>query len=173
MSELNDRIVPVTRKRLRARPSVPTWTEMLANSIDSASLEERAAAVRALIAAGPRPEDGALLARIAREEEGDLRLLAFRSLIAQRYPEGRDIFSEAVRSGSDAERSLAIDGLARLGAFEALTEAFSDRVEPLAAKAALLYSAAHDRRTLLEALDERIEPTRRDAILKLLVGVLE
>ena len=74
------------------------------------------------------------------------------------------MFCDALRSGSDAERSLAIDGLARLQAFDELTEAFADRLEPLAAKAVLLYAASRDRARIVDALDDRVEPARRDAI---------
>jgi len=173
VSDLNDRIVPVTRRRLRPRPAAPTWPALLSLPIDASSDEARTEAVRALVQGPPDERTGRILAGVAREEEGELRLLAFRSLIAQRHAEGREVFCEALRSGSDAERSLAIDGLARLSAFSDLREAFADRLEPLAAKAVLLFSAHHDRRSVVDALDETVEPARRDAILKLLAGVLE
>jgi hypothetical protein len=173
VSDLNERIVPVTRRRLRPRSGAPTWPALLPNPIEAASDEARAAAVRELIAATPTERTGHILACIAREEDGELRLLAFRSLIARRHDEGRAVFCEALRSGSDSERSLAIDGLARLGALDDLAEAFSDRVEPLAAKAVLLFAGGHDRRRVVEVLDERVDPARRDAILRLLAGVME
>ncbi len=173
VSDFSERVVPVTRRRLRPRAAAPTWPALLPYPVDAGSEEERASAVRRLVEAEPDEPTGHILAAIAREEDGELRMLAFRSLIANRYAAGREIFCEALRSGSDGERSLAIDGLARLGALDELTEAFSDRVEPLAAKAVLLFAASRDRRTVIEALDDRVDPARRDAILKLLAGVLD
>lgn len=173
VSEFSERVVPVTRRRLRPRSEAPTWPALLPQSIDPSSAPERAAAVRAIADAAPTETSGAILAAIAREEDGELRMLAFRSLIAHRYAEGRAVFREALRDGSDGERSLAIDGLARLGAIDDLREAFSDRVEPLAAKAVLLFAASRDRRNVVDALDDSVDPARRDAILKLLAGVLD
>lgn len=173
VSDMNDRIVPVTRRRLRPQGRTRTWPALLPNAIDADSVAERTAAVRALADGDGAGNAGYLLAAIAREEEGELRMLAFRALIARKHGEGRDVFREALRSGSDAERSMAIDGLARLDAFDELSEAFADRLEPLAAKAVLLYSAARDRSRALEVLDERVDPGRRDAILTLLAGVLD
>jgi hypothetical protein len=173
VSDFSERVVPVTRRRLRPRAGAPTWPALLPYPIDAGSEEERAAAVRRLVDAQPDEPAGHILATIAREEDGELRMLAFRSLISNRHPAGREVFCEALRSGSDAERSLAIDGLARLSAFDELTEAFSDRIEPLAAKAVLLFAASRDRRTVVEALDDRVDPARRDGILKLLAGVLD
>ncbi len=172
VSDLN-RIVPVTRRRLRPRAAEPSWTALLAHDVDAASAPDRETALRALARGDGASDAGAILAAAASQEEGELRMIALHALIARAYPEGRAVFAATLLDGSDAERSLAVDGLAKLGAYDDLCAAFADRLEPLAAKAVLLYGGARGRRESIEELSARVDPARRDAIVALLSGILE
>ncbi len=169
----DERVVPVTRRRLRQHTSGITWPTLIDPKLTDASGEERAQLLRALTFEVWHEGCAAALAQAAREEDDDLRFAAFRALLTRRCPEGYEIFRDALRNGSDAERSLAVDGLARLGATDELTEAFGDRLETIAAKAVLASATSRRRCDVVELLDAHVDPGRREAILSLLGGVLE
>jgi len=174
MNESKGRVVPVTRRPLRAQTQLegPSWPALL-GAAETATLDERRTLLRALFGESSRTDLGVILAAAAREEQGDLRLTALRGLVAGAHAEGLEVFRDALRIGTDSERSLSIDGLARLGALDELPAAFNDRLEPLAAKAALAFAASRERGVLEEALEDRVDAGRRDAILRLLAGILE
>ena len=69
----------MTRRRLRPAAAPPTWPAMLPYAIDAGSSEERTTALRALLDGPEDPAAGTILAAIAREEQGELRVLAFRA----------------------------------------------------------------------------------------------
>jgi len=173
IQQSRDRIAPVTRRPLRAQTAEPTWPELAGAGSERLSPGDRQTLLNELVEGEPRAGLGAVFALAATEEERELRPLALRALVAGAYPEGRDVFAEALHSGSEVERSMAIDGLARIGALDELPFAFGDRLEPLAAKAALAFVRSRDRRALESALEGRVDAGRRDAILRLLAGVLE
>jgi hypothetical protein len=141
--------------------------------LSDASSDERAQLLRALTFEVWHEGCATALAQAAREEDDDLRFAALRALLTRRCPEGCAVFRDTLRSGSDAERSLAVDGLARLGAMDELTEGFGDRLETIAAKAVLACATSRRRSDVIELLDAHVDAARREAILSLLGGVLE
>lgn len=134
---------------------------------------ERAALLRSIdtLASGPVRER-VLLDAIG-EEDGALRLLALQSLARSRSEGAGDAFAEILVRGSDEERSLAIDALLAIDRREDILAAFGDRVEAIAAKAALAYVGTRRRDDYLEILDRRVDRPRRNAILTLLAATLE
>lgn len=103
----------------------------------------------------------------------DARMHALRALTAEPLPEGQAALEEALRSGNDAERFAAIDGLARLGLREHLATALSDRVEAIAAKAALAFAGSRRPSEVRAALLPYVDEVKLEAILTLLAGMTE
>jgi hypothetical protein len=151
-----------------------TWPAILDPARPILARDERLEALRALIAE-TSPQDrsgvGEVLARAYLEEDGDGRILALRGLIAGRFAEGPSVFREALRTGSDGERSLAVDGLAIHARFEDLIPAFGDRIDAIAAKAALAYASTSSRPLFRKALQEQVSEARLETFLSLLPGL--
>jgi hypothetical protein len=84
-----------------------------------------------------------------------------------------DRLRELLRSGSDAERALAIDTLILHGLYEELVPALGDRLEVLAAKAALGLARSSSRADLIAAIKPHVSEGRLGAILVLLAGLRE
>jgi len=168
-----DRIVPVTRRRLRQQAGGITWPALIDPGLVEAEPGERGKLLKALAFEIWHEGCGVALVQAVREEDGDLRFAALRALLSRRCPEGLDVFREVLRTGSDSERSLAVDGLTRLGACDDLTEAFADRLETIAAKAVLACAETRRRSEIVALLANRVDTARRDAILNLLGGILE
>jgi hypothetical protein len=139
-----ERVVPITRRRLRRAAAVAWHTES---------------------------SPGEALARIYLQGDAEERIDALRRLLATAYPEGPGVFRDALRNGNDAERVIAVDGLERHGRRDDLVPALHDRVEPIAAKAALAYAATRSRETLIRRLEGQVPPARLEAIIGLLVGL--
>jgi len=78
---------------------------------------------------------------------------------------------DAIRTGSDAERALAIDGLSRHGLRDELPIALEDPLEPLAAKAALAFAGTTNREQLTASIRPHVSEGRLAAILALLPGL--
>jgi|GEM_PF-6150303 len=166
-----ERVIPLTRKRLRRRESI-TWPALYDGNSRARSAAERLGLLEELRASS-KIEYGPLLARAYKEENGAQRLAVLRAFIADNYPEGPDVFRQALRAENDAERTLAIDGLVQSACRHDLIVAFDDRVEALAAKAALAYAASRRRRDLVESLSPHMDAGRLTTILALLAGALE
>ena len=83
------------------------------------------------------------------------------------------IFHDLLRTGSDTERALAVDVLARCGERSALVEAFADRVDAVAARAAFAYVGTNVRSDYESILTTYVDRHRLERILDLLGGVLE
>ena len=84
-----------------------------------------------------------------------------------------DRLRELLRSGSDAERALAIDTFILHGLYEELVPALGDRLEVLAAKAALGFARSSSRADLTGAIRPHVSEGRLAAILALLAGLRE
>jgi hypothetical protein len=166
-----ERIVPITRLPLRRQSAAITWPQRLSGSDVDLGIEDRHALLRELASRTPAAELQATLDQAYREEGMGGRLLALRALLRGRY-EARDTFVDALHAGTDDERSLSVDALAALGLHEELVPAFGDRVEAIAAKAALAYVATDRREDYRAVLERHVDRSRCDAILALLVGVL-
>jgi hypothetical protein len=83
-----------------------------------------------------------------------------------------DVFVQVLRTGSDSERSLAVDGLAAAGSRDALVPALNDPLDAIAAKAALAYVGSNSREDYRAALAPFVPVERIEALLALLGGYL-
>ena len=166
-----ERIIPLTRTRLCRRDAI-TWPTSYDGDPSTRTASERLA-ILAQMQSTPRPEYGPILARAYGEEGGPERLAVLRTLIAGDYGEAPEPLRQALRAESDAERLLAIDGLARIGCRDGLGAAFEDRGEAIAAKAALAYAGSRRRLDLVASLAPHVRPARLATIMGLLAGALE
>jgi hypothetical protein len=165
-----ERVAPLTRLPLRVQARHITWPEL----VDPALANDGRAARHALLARMAAESGGsrdAVLAAAYREEDAAGRLLALRALLTGGCGAGTTaIFEEALGVGTDEERALAVDALASCGAREPLERAFGDRVEAIAAKAALAYVGTSDADDYRRALAPHVDAARIEAILALLAG---
>jgi len=170
--ETFERVVPLTRMPLRPQTGAITWPQLLDAANANPSIAERRALLRQ---AAREPEarlEAALLAAY-REEDAEGRLLALQALLSGRFASAPALFADALRIGNDDERSFAVDALFACGDREALTAALSDRLEAVAARAALAYVATSTRADYVRTLAPLVDGSRLDTILSLLAGVLE
>jgi hypothetical protein len=169
-----DRVVPLTRLPLRPQGIDITWPDGVAefalsgvpSRTERHALLERAVRDRELLS-------GEVAALAYRQEDGACRTLALRVMLRHFPHAGRAIFIEALRVGSDEERAIAIDGLATVGARDELGRGVGDRVDAIAAKAALAYVGTLDRADYRVELSAFIDATQIETILKLLAGIVE
>lgn len=166
----SDRIVPITRRRLRQHVPI-TWPTVLGDEAVTLTGPERLELLRVWSQRRDDARSGEALARAYLEEDLEGRLIALQALVAGRQSEGPSIFRDALRYGTEPERLLAIDGLERCGRHEELLAALHDRVEPIAAKAALAFARTRSRREFVERLERYVSPARIEAMLALLVGL--
>jgi hypothetical protein len=87
--------------------------------------------------------------------------------------EAIETFTEALGTGSDEERALAVDALSEAGAREQIARGLTDRIDAIAAKAALAYVGTTARDDYRLALSPLIDESRIETILALLAGVVE
>ncbi|GAC1501530.1 MAG: hypothetical protein NVS2B8_18420 [Vulcanimicrobiaceae bacterium] len=132
---------------------------------------------RALLARLARDahDDSSVALRAAyREEDTEGRCLALRALGRSRIDDASHaVFLEALRVGSDDERSIAVDAIARAGDREALVATLRDRIEAIAARAALAYVDSTDRGAYYAKLAPHVDRVRLETILTLLAGIVE
>ncbi len=169
----NERVVPLTRRRLRRQVRAVVWPALLDSAKTACGAEERAFLLGSIdsLATGTVRER-VLLEAIA-QEEGEIRLAALRALARSPSPAAGDAFAEILVSGSDDERALAIEALSGLGRREDLAAAFADRVDAIAAKAVLAYVGTRRRADYVEIFETRLERSQRETILTLLAGALD
>ncbi len=169
----SERVVPLTRRRLRRQATAIDWPGLLDASKSACGPEEREHLLRSIdsLAAGAQRER--ILLDAVGQEDGVLRLLALRELARDPSPATGNAFAEILVSGVDDERSLAIDVLCALGRRAELAAAFADRVDAIAAKAVLAYVGTRRRSDFAEIFETRLERSQRDAILTLLAGALD
>jgi hypothetical protein len=167
-----ERIVPLTRLPLRTHAAGISGCSLADTSGGAATRAERHARLTALARAGGESQAN-VLALAYREEDTEGRLLAMRALMSVDRASAFPIFADALRTGTDEERALAIDALAASGARDALVPAFSDRALAVAAKAALAYVGTNVRDDYERALTPFLDRTRIDALIALLEGYLE
>ena len=175
------RVVPLTRLPLRPHHTSITWTESIAGIAAFAREAELAGRDRHLrhallfSLAESACEDAVAALHVAfREEDAEGRCLVLRAMMRLSPSAGaRAIYIDALHSGTDEERSIAIDGLVRIGERAAVVPAFNDRLDAIAAKAALSYVDSRDRMAYIKALEPHVDRARIDAILALLAGFVE
>lgn len=165
------RAIPLTRMPLRHQSDTVTWPTSLGATEGLARSERHARLAQLFAASGPGIEDALVTAY--REEDVEGRLLALRALASGGHAQARAALVDALRVGSDAERSFAIDALIAANERAEITPAFSDRLEAIAAQAALGYVGTRNRADYLTALEPFADRTRIDAILSLLAGIVE
>ena len=166
-----DRAVPITRLPLRPQSREITWFSPLAQP-PKLSLRDRHALLERL--AEDRSRAGLeLLTQAFHEEDARGRVLALLALAAHHAIEARGTFVAALHSGTDDERIVAVDALAGSNARDALPAAFSDRVDAIAARAALAYVGTNVREDYVRALESHVDLARIEAILALLAGFVE
>ena len=175
------RVVPLTRLPLRPQRSSITWTRSLAGIAAFSHEAELAGSDRHLRHAllfslsDSANEDVAAALHVAfREEDAEGRCLVLRAIMhLSPSAEARAMYVDTLNSGTDDERSIAIDALVRIGERGAILPALNDRLDALAAKAALAYVDSSDRAAYLKALAPHVDRTRIEAILALLAGFVE
>ena len=82
-----------------------------------------------------------------------------------------DLLRGLLETGDDAERAAAIDESAHRGLRAELIFALEDRLEPLAAKAALALAGSAKRNQLIRAIEPHVSEGRLAAILSFLPGL--
>jgi hypothetical protein len=167
------RVVPLTRLPLRRQSKDVTWPASASPPRSFTNATERYAFLRAACDEADRPDD-ALLARAFREETSEGRMLALAALRrSNASKEAIETFTEALGTGSDEERALAVDALSEAGAREQIARGLTDRIDAIAAKAALAYVGTTARDDYRLALSPLIDESRIETILALLAGVVE
>lgn len=91
--------------------------------------------------------------------------------VATSYDDRLQMLRNALRTGCDAERALAIEGLKHHASRDELLTALQDPLEPLAAKAALAFAGTTNRELLTAAIKPHVSEGRLAAILALLPGL--
>jgi len=168
-----ERVVPLTRLPLRPQTAVITWPrEYGSGTAAEASRSDRHAILERLVRE-PESAAPALIDLAYRQEDATGRAIALRILLRHFPQDGGAIFVDALRAGSDDERSLAIDGCAAIGAREELLFALNDRIDALAAKAALAYVGTLKRDDYRAHLARYVDAVRIETILRLLAGIVE
>lgn len=163
---------PLTRLRLRPDSGAITWPMHLPMPHLGLNDRER----RAMLAdlertAGPSHERA--LACAYREEDAIGRTVALRALARISTHGSFAILSDALNLGSDDERALAVDLLSCTDDRESLVPALQDRVDAIAARAALAYVRSNRRSEYEALLSPHVDKRRLETILALLGGILE
>lgn len=168
-----ERAVPLTRLPLRPLPETVTWPNHLEPPRGACSRETRHDVLRELIG-GPASVDIRVLELAISQEDRVGRMLALRAL-RKTAPNQNSLaaFVEILRIGSDDERAFAVDALTTHGTPNDLVPAFDDRVEAVAARAALAYVGSGRRSDYLERLAPFLDTVRIESILILLAGIVE
>jgi hypothetical protein len=108
-----------------------------------------------------------------REEDASGRMLVLRALSRISSDGAHAILTDALNLGSDDERALAVDLLSTAENRESLVSALHDRVDAIAARAALAYVRSNCRSDYEKLLSNRLDERRLETILALLGGILE
>ena len=168
-----ERVVPLTRLPLRYTSGAISWPASASAPMTFPDDTARYAFLRS--AARLRcVENDSLLARAFREETPIGRTLALVALSRTTGSrEAIETFVTALATGTDEERAIAVDALADAGAREDLARALSDRVEAIAARAALAYVGSTAREAYRTALAPIVDDARIESILSILAGVVE
>jgi hypothetical protein len=162
---------PLTRLPLRPKREEISWPLSLSNANAGWSEATRHDFLRHA-AESSDAELEPIVCAAFREEPAAGRLLALRALARRSAAGTRAIFLEALRRGDDDERAFAVDVFGDRGDREALVEALSDRLDAIAARAALACFGTSTRAGLERELAPFVDRARGDAILGLLAGVL-
>jgi hypothetical protein len=119
------------------------------------------------------PSHERALACAYREEDAIGRAMALRGLARVSTQGSQAILSDALSLGSDDERALAVDLLSRSDDRDSLIPALQDRLDAIAARAALAYVRSNRRSDFESVLSSHVDQRRLETILALLGGILE
>ena len=167
-----ERIVPLTRLPLRSRTSAITWF-VTPPDADAQSASRQRLELLERYGRGAASADAETLLRAHREEETEGRIHALRALAKYHATSGIAAFDDALRTGTDDERAIAIDGLVAAGARERVRALLHDRVDAIAAKAAIAYVGSNRRVDFTAALRPLLDDGRVATLLALLAGYIE
>ncbi len=163
---------PLTRLRLRPHSEAITWPMHLPMPHLGLGEGER----RAILADLQRTADSSherALTCAYKEEDAIGRAMALRGLACVSTDGSHAILADALSLGSDDERALAVDLLSRGDDRESLIPALHDRLDAIAARAALAYVRSNRRSDYASVLSSHVDERRLEIILALLGGVLE
>jgi len=163
--------VPPTRLPLRRAQAAVQWPLELPIPQIAASRAERHAALARLVGNADASCERALRAAYEQEDLAG-RIVALRAIEHVRGNVSREVLVDALRRGADEERVVAVDALARRDDREALIEGLSDRVDAIAARAALGLVGTNVRADFERVLAPHVERGRLDALLALLAPAL-
>lgn len=168
-----DRVVPLTRLPLRPQIEDVTWPARLNPPRVPCSYDQRHAVLASLGRERPDSLAGVLEFALSQEDRVG-RILALRAL-ARTLPTSRTrvAFLDTLRIGTDEERAIALDALAMHGEREDLVIALGDRVDAIAAQAALAYVGSDRRDDYRNELARHVDSSRIESILLLLAGIVE
>jgi hypothetical protein len=166
-----ERAVPLTRMPLRPQTLDITWPSMIPAGDLLESRERRHAFLACDHENDPALEP--VFVAAYRQEDGRGRLLALRAICRGGLPIAYDLLVNALALGTDEERSYAVDALIAMNRLDAVIDAFSDRVDAIAAQAALGYVRSLHREEYITALEPYIDRARIESILALLGGIVE
>ena len=167
-----ERMVPLTRLPLRSCPNEITWFDAPGSAHALATRRERLNLLERY-ARGTLTTDVETLLRAHREEDADGRRLALRALAKHHARAGIAAFDDALRTGTDDERAIAIDGLVAANARDRVRTLLHDRVDAIAARAAIAYVGSNRRDDFVAALAPLLDDVRVATLLALLAGYIE
>lgn len=165
----SERIVPLTRLPLRRSTGSVAWPLLIPGPNDGLGRDARHRLLFDLTSSAGDASVAILIAAYG-EEDAEGRVLVLRGLKGRRSDEVRSVLEHALRAGTDDERAIAVDTLVANGACDALTVALTDRVDAIAARAALGFVASRARDDYRVALARFIDSERIDLLLSLLAG---
>jgi hypothetical protein len=163
---------PLTRLRLRPDGGTIAWPMHLPMPHVGTTGAERRIILADLEKTAEAVHERAL-ASAYREEDASGRMLALRALSRISTQGAHAILADALSLGSDDERALAVDLLSTSEYRESLVSALHDRVDAIAARAALAYVRSNRRSDYEKLLSSGLDERRLETILALLGGVLE
>ncbi len=163
--------VPPTRLPLRRAQADVQWPLELPIPQVATSRPDRHAALTRLVGNADASCERALRAAYEQEDLAG-RIIALQALEHVRGDVSRDVLVDALRRGSDEERVVAVDALAGRDDRDALIEGLSDRVNAIAARAALGLVGTNVRADFERVLGPHVDRARLDALLALLAPAL-
>jgi len=167
-----DRIVPLTRMPLRPQAREITWPrDMDVPRAFESETERLTFLANAIGSAGP--DVSRTLISAYQQESTPGRILALRALRTSNDENVEDVYIDAIHVGTDEERALAVDVLIARGRTDELAGVLHDRIDAIAAVAALGYVGSRRRDQYFEKLAPHIDRARIENILILLAGIVE
>jgi hypothetical protein len=163
---------PLTRLRLRPDSGAITWPKHLPMPHLGMGDGERRTILADLQRAADFSHERALTCAY-REEDAIGRAMALRGLARVSTHGSQAVLADALKFGSDDERALAVDLLSRSDDRESLVPALNDRLDAIAARAALAYVGSNRRSDYENLLSPHVDERRLASILSLLGGILE